>query len=45
MIRLKVQKVVKHWKKLYKNSFNRYKRIEEWVNTEKTYIKDLKLIV
>lgn len=27
MVRLKIHKVIKHWKKLTKNSFNRFKRI------------------
>ncbi len=45
MVRMKIHKVIKHWKKLSKNSFNRYKRIEEWVKTEKTYIDDMNLII
>lgn len=39
-----VRKLVRKWRKRAKNSKHRLYVLREWIATERTYIKDLKLI-
>jgi len=40
----RIKKLARKWRKRAKNSKHRLYVLREWIATEKTYIKDLKLI-
>lgn len=42
---MKIQRMIKVWKKMVKKSRQRINILKEWVVTEEAYIKDLNLII
>jgi hypothetical protein len=40
----RIRKMIRKWRKRAKNSKHRHYVLQEWISTEKTHIKDLKII-
>ena len=45
ILRMKIQQMVKQWKKRTGKSRHRVNILKEWAETEKSYIKDLTTII